>query len=986
MNVKVNIQCNTILRTLCYTCFSLFLFFFTGINAHAQKYNFINFNVENGLSQSQVTAFAQDKNNELLIGTFGGLSIFDGTNFINYSKVNGLPQNRVHTIACDKQQNIWIGTNNGISKFDGRNFKTFNPISRSGDNAIQTILADVEQHIWALVNNSLYCFDGKGFVQQRTEDTIKCITLDNTGKLWMFATHKGIYVYKAGKWSHEIALKNDPQLDIAKITFGSYSGTLYAIGENGNVLIADNGQLRSPEWLRTFDTKSFITDLFEDSKGNIWLSAADGGAWLFTQKNWVHYTYQNGLTDDNVNTFYEDSEGNIWIGTNGTGIFRYTGSIFTYYDRSSGLAAPSVMSITQTRRGNIFLASSSAGLYELNNGRPQKMNLPPFVNHISSVTVDSANTLWIGTLGTGIWKYNNNGVHFFRPSLTQNIFNITNLYRNGNTIWVSSGSGLFRLQNDSLVKANIRKSLVYAAISIGSDSLLVGTLKGAYIYRTDIGKLIPQPFVENSATLCFAEDPANVYIGTDDKGVMVWNRKTKAFTNINHQAGLTCDYVYSLLRDRNGNIWVGTGCGIDKITLTERSYHIRSFGKSDGLLGVENNANASFEDREGYLWFGTTKGVFRYNPYVSTARQQAPKVLLQSVRLFSKDMPAGKYTDSTTPFNNLEWDPVLPPGQNHLTFTFKGIYLSNPEKIKYRYQLAGIDKAFTETDQNTVVYPNLPPGKYLFRVWASDADGNWYNNGVSYPFTINTPYYTTWYFRLGAALLLIGLFLGAVYYRNRQKEYRRRWQEKLREEQQAIVRQKTAEDFHDEIGNKLTRINLLTTIAENKLQKPPEELQKILQQIQQNVNSLYRGSKDIIWSLQPDSDYLHEIIFRIRQNTEELLEGTNITFRYEENEAFDRQIKMPVDYSRNMIMIFKEAVNNAVKHAGCSIITFSVLLNEQYILLRLEDNGSGFDTSSVSNGNGLGNMRNRAKRIGAQLTWESKEGKGTEISLIAPVK
>jgi signal transduction histidine kinase len=275
----------------------------------------------------------------------------------------------------------------------------------------------------------------------------------------------------------------------------------------------------------------------------------------------------------------------------------------------------------------------------------------------------------------------------------------------------------------------------------------------------------------------------------------------------------------------------------------------------------------------------------------------------------------------------------------------------------------------------------LPAGRYLFKVWASDADDNWYNNAVSYPFTINTPYYTTWYFRSGTVLLLIGIFLGGVYYRNRQKEYRRLWQEQLREEEQAIVRQKTAEDFHDEIGNKLTRINLLATIAESKLQKPPEELQKILHQIQQNVNSLYRGSKDIIWSLQPDSDYLNEIIFRVRQNAEELLEGTNIVFEYKEDEGFDRQIKMPIDYSRNVIMIFKEAINNAVKHANCTKITLSVRREEAHYLLQLEDNGKGFEKDTLHKGNGLGNMANRANRIGVRLEWESKPGTGTSIKL-----
>src|SRR5690606_11524413 len=103
--------------------------------------------------------------------------------------------------------------------------------------------------------------------------------------------------------------------------------------------------------------------------------------------------------------------------------------------------------------------------------------------------------------------------------------------------------------------------------------------------------------------------------------------------------------------------------------------------------------------------------------------------------------------------------------------------------------------------QNSVVYPNLPSGNYVLKVWASDADGNFHPNALEYPFTINTPYYQTLYFQLGVGMLLVALILGGVYWQNSRKAARRRWEHKLREEEQARVRQKTAEDFHDEIGN-----------------------------------------------------------------------------------------------------------------------------------------------------------------------------------------
>ncbi len=964
---------------------SLLLLLLAG-SVYGQKYNFINLNVENGLVQSQVTTFSQNKNNELLIGTYGGLSIFDGSNFSNYNKSKGLSQNLINALSCDAAHHIWIGTNNGLSRFDGKQFTTFFPSHKSEENVIRQIETDGYGNVWALgKKGKLYRFNGKEFTPEKAIDSVSAITLDKSGNLWAAVYLQGIFIFKGKSWNREIAVDPDPGLFITKLTFGRYSGTLYCYGTHGLRLV-EKGKFRAPEWIKALEGKGFLLDVLEDSKGNIWLSLNDGGAWVYSQQTWTHYVYQNGLTDDNVNSFFEDAEGNIWIGTNGSGIFRFTGSIFTYYDRTSGLPGPSVMSIAQSRKGDIFLASNSAGLYRLNAGVPGKVNLPGYNSGINSLLADSSGKVWIGTDYAGLWYVEGGATKRYAPSIEQGLFNINNLYRQGNTLWIASPTGLFHLKDNALHRETVLPNSLYAIGAINNDSLLIGTIKGAYIYRTDQHRLIPQPFVANSTTLCFEQDARRVYIGTDDKGVLIWDKTSRKWSAINQKSGLTCDYIYSLLRDRNGNIWVGTGCGIDKITFTEKGYRIRSFGKSDGLLGVENNANASFEDHEGYLWFGTTKGVFRYNPYITFAPQQAPRMILQSVKLFSKDLPEDQYSDSLIPFTGLPWHPVLPPSQNHLTFTFKGIYLSNPEKVRYRYQLVGTDKNYTETDQTTVVYPNLPPGEYLFKVWSSDAEGNWYNNAVTYPFVINAPYYTTWYFRLGIGFLLIGLFIGAVYLRNRQKELRRRWEESLREKEQALVRQKTAEDFHDEIGNKLTRINLLATIAEGKLQQPEADVKPILQQIQQNVTSLYDGAKDIIWSLQPDSDYLDEIIFRIRQHTTDLVQDTDIQFEYEQPAGTQTRIRLPIDHSRNLILIFKEAVNNILKHAKATHITLTAQEGEDGGMeLILQDDGYGFDPSATSKGNGLANISNRANRIGARLEFKSKPGSGTTLALYLKV-
>src|SRR5690606_23061725 len=138
------------------------------------------------------------------------------------------------------------------------------------------------------------------------------------------------------------------------------------------------------------------------------------------------------------------------------------------------------------------------------------------------------------------------------------------------------------------------------------------------------------------------------YVGTDDRGIVIWDQEQKTFTVLNQKNGLSCNYIYSLLRDRNNHIWAGSGCGIDEITPGSSGFSIRRFESSDGLRGLENNSNASLEGRNGYLWFGNTKGLFKYDLFAAASIKSPspPVVMLQSLQLFAKPLPPGLLRDS----------------------------------------------------------------------------------------------------------------------------------------------------------------------------------------------------------------------------------------------------------------------------------------------------------------------------------------------------
>lgn len=931
--------------------------------------------------QSQALSLAQNKNNELFIGTMGGLSRFNGSQFTHYTRSDGLSSNIIYTLDIDSNQNIWMGTLNGICKFDGRKIHTYNNQSNSLD-ALQLVV-DNQNDVWTIdAAGNLFTLHQNQLKPVKTPHPISAIAKDKEGQLWAFQEGKGLLKKNQQDWEEVFLSKQGLDWRVYKLYFGKVSNKLYVITNKG-LYVKEGNQWLRPIWLNESPKVQNVTNIIEDEKGSLWIATNGGGAWMKNGNNWTYFNYNNGFTDEFVTSFFEDNENNMWLATNGSGIFRFSGNDFVYYDRNSGLSSASTISVAKAKGGGVYTLGSDQVMSKIKAGHLQKLSNEKVPKGTNILFTDQYGITWIGTENNGLWKIDNEKitpVHFNNER--GGPYHIIQIYEINNKLWIVTRTGLWSIEEETLQKEIVLAGL-YSMASIGTDSILLGTFNGAFIYKPSTKTLSTQPFLSHVTVLSIQRIDNKIFIATDEKGLAIYDLKLKSFRFIDRSNGLNCNYIYSVYIDHQQQVWLGTGCGISRIHFKENEQF--SVWNVEQSLGMESNSGAIVEDKQKNIWLATNLALFRYNPNANTHSEkkiQTP-IIFQSVKLFSKEIT--KKTDSLLPFSNLPYHPIFLTNENNLSFSYIGVSLANATKIKYRYQLQGIDKQFTETDQTTVVYPNLPPGDYVFEVWASNEDGTWSQNSASFPFTINTPFYNTNYFKIGIVLLILSIIMGWSYYRYMRQQARLKWMQRLKEEEQERIRQKTAEDFHDEIGNKLTRIQLLTTLAERKLSEENElAIRSLLLQIKENAQQLYKGSKDIIWFLQGQSDYLDVIIQKIIENTNEFIESSDIQLKVEDEIVLNRHLKLPMDYSRNIILIFKEAVNNMLKYAQASEVQLSFKKEEEDIVISLKDNGVGID-KNAERGNGLINMHNRAQRIKGELEILTEAQKGTEIILRFPL-
>ena len=954
----------------------------------AQRFPFHNLSVDDGLMQSQATCLAQDKSGNLWIGTQGGLSRFDGINFTNYTVRNGLLNNMVNAVAADADDNIWISGPAGVSRFNGKTFAHYTvqqQTSRVVSNSHQVLIGT--DTVWWRAHGDVYFITAgkiKYFKTPGPEGVVSSIMTEHGG-MWL-AKEGAIYHRDSTGWDTlRFAFPPDQRPPVVSRIFRDRQGLVW-VATNQGLFTVTRKQLLPYDLASQLATfVPVIVSICQDRTGALWLGT-NSGVMKLSENTVQYYNKHNGLSDNYINDVLADAEGNVWMASDGQGIFRFSGTQFTGLDETMGLPSAQVMAIATNKRDSLFLGTYDAGLYIFSNGKVAPLSFPSNpVPAITSLCYTHGAKLWIGTRGRGLWSYHNQTFRQYAAperNFPSNL--ITSLYEDPDKrLWIGFANGAMLIDNDTFKTVLTKNTPVYSFLHIGRDSMLMATDNGLLLCnQANISDFKTNPAIDSASVKCFVLHGRNLWLGSSDNGVIRYNMDTHKSIVINKSNGLRSDFIYNIVADNDGNIWAGTGFGIHRIRMNEKDEpQVSFYGKTQGITGMESNLNSVLKLPDGSIWFGTTNGALHYQPHSSVVSSAPVSIVLQSIKLTGEHTIEQSWYDSSDNWYGVPYHLHLPYQKNNLSFGFQAITLSGAQQVLYRYRMDGLETPWSDwSATNFVTYSALPPGIYTFRVQCRGTDGK-ADQELTYTFEIITPFQKTKWFRYSVlvACMLIGILLQYIY--SSRKQRRQRLLAKLRAEEQAKIRLRTAEDFHDEIGNKLTRINVLTNVLKNKISPGPDTL-RILGQIEDNTAQLYSGTRDILWSLKPSNDNLYEILHRIRDFGGELFQDTNVDFVFTGTDEKWRNFRLPMDMSRNLIMIFKEAMNNALKYAGATSVSLDITLRNRNILqMVLKDNGRGFDQQTVKKGNGLINMSMRAGRLNGKLYIDSRMGKGTIISL-----
>lgn len=1027
------------LNSLMHYCFriSLLVFVFCFVNTAKGQDIRAGMNIEvigpeKGLPDRNIWTISQDTIGFLWLGTGSGLYRFDGYKFekfnhlLNPSPVADL---NVQTIINDRQGNIWIAHKLGVSKVDPFTLKNSIISIHFLDSMLKMqslplrMFATADNKIWVAVTGGI-------FVLLNNDLTIACIyhseyngpntqnkghhgtymTEASNGDLLLYANRN--YIDRVSRAGKKMKRYNIPNFKLNKSLF--IPG--YVEYKSDSLFVVEYLSYESPDtyfvalnlnegrlgkyWK---SETAFVHSSTKDSLGNEWQS--NGYELHFRKKGEEHFVNVTNILKEkvgsskNFNNLYTGKDGIVWVNTSAELVkinvsrdnFKRYLNLPTTNELTVGTSMRGIM---EDKNGKIWACSYGYlhnerfyCIHVLDNQKIEHKAMVPngqdaFVGFYPMYKMAFAGkNIIAATDGMTLLKIDPSTMFTYQFQLKDiqsggEFINVTGI--NDSLLWVGTRNGMFRLNANSLASIDYNsleqkhyiKNTRVNFFMLWGDRWLATTAKGIYSIN-DEGKIKNYYGSEKGAAISLPS--ANYYHAFDDgrklwlgstAGLIELDTLTKSVKVYTVDEGLPDNNIYAVLNDSLGNLWLSTNNGLARFNTHTKK--VRNYFVRDGLSHVEFNNASYLKASDGTLYFGGLNGFVSFSPYtIDTTPLPPTYAKLVSVSWYSQQGNQQFVRQHEIKNNRLYFE----PGSRMIEFSFMVPDYRNVSQNRFRYKLSGWNDGNWQSFEvgNRLILNSIPAGTYKLIVQHSVSGGEWSKNEWTADLVIKNPWYATYWF-----YLLLGLTVGALAY----SFYRYRLNQVM-----AVlnVRNRISADMHDEIGSTLSSISYFSQAV--MMQSTDEKVKEVLQRIKANAQQVQENLNDIVWSVKPGNDQAESVFSRMYRFGNEFTEAKGISFESIVDPSLNT-LKLDMDKRRDLYLIFKEAVNNAVKYSECRKIIVRIMPQGQKVRMEITDDGKGFEVNQPVIGNGLSNMQLRAKQMKGNLQVVSAIGKGTTVRLV----
>ncbi len=979
----------------------------------------------------------------LWIGTYEGLSLFDPVQFkfhnLNYYiKGESIP-NFGSVLSIEKGENgiVWIGTiADGLFKINTKE-GTLKQIKSNReplsicDNWVNAIKYDKKGRLWIGTKNGLSLIENGSKVSNffhnsldkntLSNNYIRAITEDKDGNIWVATSSMGLHkvVERGGRISFEqVPFFND---------FYSYNPV--------------------------FD----VMCLMPDKDGNIWIGTENGGLFVYSPSTKTTEHFLNdpfdpkSLSGNSIYNIYQSEDGIIWIGTYNQGVCYYDENRlqfehFFQNPTKSNFLNCNIIKVLKTVNNELVIGTDGGGLTYFNKATNQSEHYVKSsgTNSISSNTImcmlpDGSDKVWLGTWDSGLNLFDRRAKSFrkyntsFDKGNQIDIEHITAFLKDRNDkIWIGTfGHGLnyyepredkiYHFSGSDAGNSTFDIENIHCILEASSGEFLLGTMDGLYV----ISNIKTSPKIvhfqcnstdstslsNNLVVDLFEDSRHHIWIGTIGGGLNLFDIKTGKFSHFSEKDGLPENSIRSIIADKKNKLWISTNLGI--ASLNPETFEIKAF-RSKVLQDVgEFLFGSATIDYEGNIYFGGSNGFIKFHPDKLKENKNIPAVYFSDFRLFNKSVSIGEKKSILNKHISSTKSIVLEHKQSVFTIDFIALNYTESNQNQYAYYLEGFEPDWNYAGKNnSATYTNLDPGKYVFKVKATNNDGTWNPVPATLNIRVRSPLWATWWAFAGYIVLLSLIFFNIS-----------RALQKRIEEKQAINAERTQNQniqelkdrklqFFTNISHEIrTPLSMIISPLDEVLEMPnlSNEARKKIHYAGENSRLLLKLVNQLLDLRKLDNSKME--LFLSKVNINELIQHTVELHRLKAEQKKIELIVEPIDTEESFYVdtdkiekIINNLLSNAIKFSPENSLVFiriSKRISAELLTIEVIDSGIGMENSQIpliferfyqgktalnkgGTGIGLALSKELAEIHKGELCVESENGTGSCFRLNIP--